>query len=199
MTSLQERTTTGSSRESLAGRAGRRAGYQVVVLIPAHNEAPVIAATIASLHRQTRPPDRIVVVADNCSDTTEDLSLPHGAEVVTTVANTARKAGALNQALRRILPDLEREDFVLAMDADSQLPPDWIRGARIQVPRTRGVLATRERPPSRPAGPGRTACYPRQAGTSPRPSVRAGPGPAASRGRSGRATDRRSSWRESSR
>jgi hypothetical protein len=53
------------------------------------------------------------VVADNCSGATEDLSLLHGAEVVTTAGNTARKAGALNQALRQILPGLRDEDLVL--------------------------------------------------------------------------------------
>jgi len=100
-----------------------------VALVPAHNEAVAIAATIASLRRQTRPPDRVIVVADNCYDATDDLSLLHGAEVVTTYGNTARKAGALNQALHRILPRLRPGDFVLVMDADSQLTTDWIRCA----------------------------------------------------------------------
>ncbi|HLX48513.1 MAG TPA: glycosyltransferase family 2 protein [Streptosporangiaceae bacterium] len=102
---------------------------RVVVLIPAHNEAAVIGATIASLHRQTRPPYRVIVVADNCSDDTAELSLRCGAEVLATAGNTARKAGALNQALHRVLPGLDREDFVLAMDADSQLNKNWIKRA----------------------------------------------------------------------
>lgn len=102
---------------------------RVVVLIPAHNEAAVIGATIASLHRQTRQPYRVIVVADNCSDDTAELSLRHGAEVLATAGNTARKAGALNQALHRVLPGLDREDFVLAMDADSQLNKNWIKRA----------------------------------------------------------------------
>jgi poly-beta-1,6-N-acetyl-D-glucosamine synthase len=112
-----------------AAARGPAAPSRVVALVPAHNEAAAIDATIASLRRQTRPPDRIVVVADNCSDATEDLSLLHGAEVVTTAGNTARKAGALNQALRRVLPGLGPDDFVLTMDADSQLAADWIRCA----------------------------------------------------------------------
>src|SRR5262249_39701497 len=118
-----------------AGRPARRP--LVVALVPAHNEAAAIDATIASLRRQTRPPDRIIVVADNCSDATDDLSLLHGAEVVTTYGNTARKAGALNQALHRILPGLWPGDFVLAMDADSQLTTDWIRCAAEALTRDR--------------------------------------------------------------
>ena len=43
---------------------------RVVVLVPAHNEAAAIHATVASLRGQTRPPERIIVVAGNCTDDT---------------------------------------------------------------------------------------------------------------------------------
>jgi biofilm PGA synthesis N-glycosyltransferase PgaC len=126
--------------------AGRPAGpARVVALVPAHNEASAIDATIASLRRQTRPPDRIIVVADNCSDATEDVSLLHGAQVVSTVGNTARKAGALNQALRWVLPQLGGDDLVLIMDADSQLAANWIKhaaNALTQDRRLGGVCGT---------------------------------------------------------
>jgi poly-beta-1,6-N-acetyl-D-glucosamine synthase len=118
---------------------------QVVVLVPAHNEATAIDATVASLHRQTRPPDRIIVVADNCTDDTEDLGLLHGAEVMATVGNTARKAGALNQALHQVLPYVRPWDYLLIMDADSQLNHDWIRRAVDALTRDRrlgGVCGT---------------------------------------------------------
>jgi poly-beta-1,6-N-acetyl-D-glucosamine synthase len=135
MTETLSRMSGRGPGERLARRYGavaarrRPARPRVFALVPAHNEAAAIDATIASLRRQTRPPDRILVVADNCWDATEDLSLLHGAEVVATYGNSARKAGALNQALHRILPGLGPEDFVLTMDADSQLTADWIRCA----------------------------------------------------------------------
>ena len=44
-------------------------------------------------------PGRIVVVADNCTDDTAEIARQHGCEVFTTVSNTDKKAGALNQAL----------------------------------------------------------------------------------------------------
>jgi cellulose synthase/poly-beta-1,6-N-acetylglucosamine synthase-like glycosyltransferase len=72
---------------------------RVVALIPAHDEAATIATTLQALRRQTRPPDRIVVIADNCSDDTAGIARAHGAEVFATVGNTEKKAGALNQAL----------------------------------------------------------------------------------------------------
>ena len=75
------------------------APLRLTVLVPAHNEALTIVATLESLWRQTRPPDKVVVVADNCTDDTADLARRHGADVFTTVGNTDKKAGALNQAL----------------------------------------------------------------------------------------------------
>ena len=48
------------------------------------------------------PPDRVVVIADNCTDATVEVAREHGVEVVETVGNTEKKAGALNQQLRRL-------------------------------------------------------------------------------------------------
>lgn len=102
---------------------------RVVAFIPAHNEAGRIAATIRSLRRQSLKPDEIVVVCDNCSDTTPQVAEWCGAQVFFTVDNVERKAGALNQILRYWLPSMARNDLVLFVDADSQLIPEWIETA----------------------------------------------------------------------
>lgn len=99
---------------------------RVVALVPAHDEQDGIVQTVRSLQGQTRRPDRIIVVADNCTDATAALARSAGAEVVETVGNKHKKAGALNFALRSVLPGLQRGDVVLSMDADSQLMPDFI-------------------------------------------------------------------------
>lgn len=99
----------------------------VTVLIPAHNEEICIAATVESLLAQNRPPDRILVVADNCTDNTVREAMKAGASVMITRGNTAKKAGALNQALAKMLPDLT--EYVLTMDADTTLVPTWIEDA----------------------------------------------------------------------
>jgi cellulose synthase/poly-beta-1,6-N-acetylglucosamine synthase-like glycosyltransferase len=109
--------------------ASPAAGPALTAIIPAHNEARSIAATIRSLRRQSRVPDRVLVVCDNCTDDTADIALLNGAEVMCTVANTAKKAGALNQALARLLPCLCDDDQVLVMDADSHLNPAWLAAA----------------------------------------------------------------------
>lgn len=98
----------------------------VVALIPAHNEAAVINAAIASLGQQHCQPDRIVVVADNCTDRTTSLASAAGAEVMVTVHNRHKKAGALNQALDQLMPGLDDADTVLIMDADTTIATDFI-------------------------------------------------------------------------
>ena len=54
---------------------------RVAVLVPAHNEAEVIDATLRALGPQLRSGDRLLVVADNCSDTTAELARAQDAEV----------------------------------------------------------------------------------------------------------------------
>jgi cellulose synthase/poly-beta-1,6-N-acetylglucosamine synthase-like glycosyltransferase len=59
---------------------GRKDG-RVAVLIPAHNEGAGITPTIEDIKQQLCPGDRIVVVADNCSDDTAAVAASLGAEV----------------------------------------------------------------------------------------------------------------------
>lgn len=99
---------------------------RVMAIIPAHNEEIGIAQTIDSLRRQTQAPDRILVAADNCTDGTVEIARAMGVEVLETRNNSAKKAGALNQGLAMVLPELRPHDVVLMMDADSRLNQDFV-------------------------------------------------------------------------
>ena len=99
------------------------------VLIPAHDEEAVLGLTLESLARQSRRPDRVVVVADNCADATVAVAEAHGVEVVETAGNTEKKAGALNQQLARLLPHAAHRDVLMVMDADSTLSPNFLEVA----------------------------------------------------------------------
>jgi biofilm PGA synthesis N-glycosyltransferase PgaC len=102
----------------------------VTALVPAHNEASNIAATLQGLLTQTRAPERVIVIADNCTDDTADIAASYGVEVLVTEGNTDKKAGALNQALRKVLAESAgREDLILVQDADSVLSRDFIENA----------------------------------------------------------------------
>ncbi|WP_182526536.1 glycosyltransferase family 2 protein [Nocardioides dongkuii] len=102
---------------------------QVVALIPAHNEAENITDAIQGLRVQDLAPHRIVVVADNCTDDTVRVATEAGAEVLETVGNTDKKAGALNQALAALLPELDDDVAVLVQDADSALDQGFVSAA----------------------------------------------------------------------
>ncbi len=105
--------------------------------MPAHNEELIIETSLASLWNQTRRPDRVLVVADNCTDATVDIAQASGAEVFATVGNVEKKAGALNQILARLLPQIDVHDVIMVMDADSVITPTSWR------PRSGGSRTTR--------------------------------------------------------
>lgn len=89
----------------------------VAVLIPAHNEETGLLATLSSLKPQLGASDRILVVADNCSDRTADVARQAGAGVIErSHAQLRGKGYALDfgvQALNAAPPDV-----VVIVDAD---------------------------------------------------------------------------------
>jgi poly-beta-1,6-N-acetyl-D-glucosamine synthase len=100
-----------------------------LALVPAHNEETSIEATVASIVAQRRKPDRILVICDNCTDNTELAARRAGAETLVTVGNAHKKAGALNQALALLLPDLADSDMILIQDADTLLNSEFTEAA----------------------------------------------------------------------
>jgi cellulose synthase/poly-beta-1,6-N-acetylglucosamine synthase-like glycosyltransferase len=89
----------------------------VAVLMPAHNESLVIAETIQSIMLQLTSHDRLLVVADNCSDETATIARKLGAIAVERVNETQRGKGfALDfglEFLKKTPPNI-----VLIIDAD---------------------------------------------------------------------------------
>lgn len=129
----------------VVGNGLRYAGVpdvRITVLIPAHNEEHRIGAALDSLRAQSRRPDHVVVVADNCTDATVEVARAHRrVEVVETAGNTHKKAGALNQVLAELLARLRPTDLVLVMDADSTLTPRFVEVAAETLQADDGVGA----------------------------------------------------------
>ncbi len=77
----------------------------VAILMPAHNESRLIAETIRSVAPQLRSGDRLIVVADNCSDNTAAIAAAEGAEVVVRTDSLRRGKGyALDRGVRHLDP-----------------------------------------------------------------------------------------------
>jgi cellulose synthase/poly-beta-1,6-N-acetylglucosamine synthase-like glycosyltransferase len=117
---------------------------QLIALIPARNESDRIAAAIDALHQQSRPPDRIVVVTNNCTDgdATREAARDAGAWVLDIPACEGKKAGALNHALDQVLPGLADTDFLLVQDADTILTIGFLEAAQAAMKRRVGAIGS---------------------------------------------------------
>jgi cellulose synthase/poly-beta-1,6-N-acetylglucosamine synthase-like glycosyltransferase len=97
-----------------------RGDKQVAVLIPAHNEGAGLTPTIADIKLQLRPWDRLVVVADNCSDDTAAVAAALGAEVCTRNDLTRIGKGyALDWGIKYLAA--AAPDIVVVIDADCRV------------------------------------------------------------------------------
>lgn len=90
------------------------------VIVPAHNEADVIGATLATL-----PAEATLVVADNCTDCTAELARAAGFETIERQDLGSRGKGfAIEYGLRHL--ETEPPDIVVIVDADCQVAPGAI-------------------------------------------------------------------------
>lgn len=108
---------------------------RLAVVIPAHNEETGIGQTVQSVLAQLRPGDRVLVVADNCTDATADIAREAGAEVTQRTDQELRGKGyALAHALRELADD--PPEIVVFVDADCRLRPGCLSSLACQVGRT---------------------------------------------------------------
>ena len=103
---------------------------RIVVLVPAHDEAALIARSVRSLLDQSYPRAlyEVVVIADNCSDATAENARAAGARVLVRDAPDSRGKGrALRWAIDRVLSEDPQPDAVAVVDADSVAERDFLR------------------------------------------------------------------------
>jgi cellulose synthase/poly-beta-1,6-N-acetylglucosamine synthase-like glycosyltransferase len=108
----------------------------VCVVVPAHNEARVIAGLIASLRAETYPQLRVVLALDRCTDDTATVARAAIAgdarfEIVEIDAcpdDWAGKVHAVYQGMTRS-PAAAAAEYLLFIDADTMLSPECIASA----------------------------------------------------------------------
>ncbi len=105
--------------------SARGSSETLAILMPAHDEASILADTIKAVRPQLGPADRILVVADNCADDTPRIAAAEGAEVVIRHDLMRRGKGyALDFGVRHL--QSHPPDIVVIIDADCRPAPGSI-------------------------------------------------------------------------
>jgi cellulose synthase/poly-beta-1,6-N-acetylglucosamine synthase-like glycosyltransferase len=102
---------------------------RVAVIVPAHNESSGLVPTLHDIRAQLGARDRLIVVADNCTDDTAAVAAASGAEVI--VRNDPERIGkgyAMGWGVTHLSAD--PPDFVLFVDADCRLQDGLIDGLK---------------------------------------------------------------------
>ncbi len=105
------------------------------VVVPAHDEAADVGATVESLLSIDYPRSlfRVVVVADNCTDDTADRARAAGADVfVRDDASRIGKGHALAFAFEKLTAE-QRADAVVVVDADTVVSPNLLRAFSARI------------------------------------------------------------------
>jgi len=105
-----------------------------IVAIPARDEAERIGACLTALSEQQQCPDAVVLLLNNCSDGTEDVArglLPRLNYRLDVASRALPRPLANAGCARRLAMQLAAEQagssgVLLATDADTVVPPDWI-------------------------------------------------------------------------
>jgi cellulose synthase/poly-beta-1,6-N-acetylglucosamine synthase-like glycosyltransferase len=104
--------------------------HRTTILIPAHNEGAGILPTLRDVQAQIGPNDRILVIADNCTDDTAAIVHAAGVDVIVRADPTRRGKGyALEFGVRHLglnSSDVS-SDVVIILDADCRLGENALR------------------------------------------------------------------------
>ena len=109
-----------------------------LVLVPAHNEEKVIATMIDNLNRMDYPKELydFIILADNCTDRTEEIARGLGAEVLVSRRESedepTGKPIVLQKALKALGDYHEKYDLVMFFDADNMIDLNMFREVNSQ-------------------------------------------------------------------
>ena len=121
-----ELVAASARRRPVAAPLDAAAVPSLAVLMPAHNEAAGIEPSIRAILPQLAPGDRLLVVADNCSDDTARIARAAGAEVIEREDAQRRGKGyALDFGVRWL--ERAAPGIVVVVDADCIVAPDALR------------------------------------------------------------------------
>ncbi|MFN2189782.1 MAG: glycosyltransferase family 2 protein, partial [Candidatus Promineifilaceae bacterium] len=108
---------------------GANQKLRFALLVPAHNEEMVIGKTVRKMKKLNYDKDLfdVVVIADNCSDRTEEMAKEAGAvSLLRNSEPSGRKGFAIEWYFDEVLPLNHSYDAIIIFDADSQPDPNFL-------------------------------------------------------------------------
>jgi cellulose synthase/poly-beta-1,6-N-acetylglucosamine synthase-like glycosyltransferase len=101
-------------------KPSRKDPLRVVVLIPANDEARGLKRTLEAVIPELGPSDRVLVVADNCTDDTAEIARRAGADVLERCSPDYRGKGfAIDAGVAHL--SVDPPDVVVVLDADCRV------------------------------------------------------------------------------
>lgn len=100
------------------------AGTTVAVVIPSRDRRDLLALTLDSLARQSRPPDQVIVVSDGSTDGTEDMVLAKAGSIPN--LSLVRTEGIGPGAARNVGWRRTQAEIVAFIDDDCTATSSWI-------------------------------------------------------------------------
>jgi cellulose synthase/poly-beta-1,6-N-acetylglucosamine synthase-like glycosyltransferase len=111
-------------------RVALQAPARLAVIVPAHNESSGIIPTLRDIRSQLGAGDRLIVVADNCTDDTAAIAKAENAEVTRRDEPTRIGKGyAMGWGISHLQPN--PPDLVMFVDADCRLQADFVRRMKL--------------------------------------------------------------------
>lgn len=107
-------------RRSRTPQRTRRSTTRISVIIPAHNEEAYLRATLDALRKQHYSNCEVLVVANGCTDRTEDVARDHCDRLI--VLSQKSLGVARNLGAR-----MAKGDLLIFLDADTILEPNALR------------------------------------------------------------------------
>lgn len=108
---------------------------KVSVVVPAYNEEKYIGPCLQALMDQVEKPDEIILINNNSTDKTVEIAKKFpGVEII-----TEKKQGMIPARNRGF--DTARYEIIARTDADTIVPPDWIKKIKEKFLADKDMLA----------------------------------------------------------
>jgi len=101
--------------------------FSILFVLPAHNEERILEKNLEILHTQLMYENNVdlLLLADHCSDTTVDIALRNGVQVVVRIDGDFGKGRALSWLVTEKKEILDDYDLIVVIDADTLIAEDF--------------------------------------------------------------------------